>query len=63
MNSKNVKYWEGRTPPPDYYLPPDPYKPPPESNINLLKLCQYAKENRKSLTDLTYEEVQQFTNK
>ena len=58
-----VKYWEGRTPPSEYYLPPDPYKSCPESNINLRKLCQYAKDVGKALADLTYEEVQQFANK
>lgn len=58
-----AKYWEGRTPPSEYYILPDPYNSCPESNINLRKLCQYAKVVGKSPADLTYEDVQQFANK
>ena len=62
MDGKKIKYWEGRTPPPEYFFPHDPYKSCPESNINIRKLCQYARQMGKCVTDLTYEEVQQFRN-
>ena len=60
MDGIKVRYWEGRTPPPEYYEPPDPYKPGPKCNINLSELTKYARRTGKRIVDMTYEEVQAF---
>lgn len=54
--ANRVKYWEGRTPPAEYFLPPDPLKPIP-CTFNLKKVIEYAKMVGKDITDLTREEV------
>lgn len=60
MSGMKAKYWEGRTPPAEYYQTPNPYSHAPECNINLLELTRYAKSIGKKTIDMTYEEVQKF---
>lgn len=60
MSEPKAKYWEGRTPPAEYYQTPDPYSRAPECNINLRELSGYAKSTGKKIIDMTYEEVQKF---
>lgn len=58
---RTVKYWEGRTPPPEYFLHPaldqGDYK---RLGIDHQKLSAYIKQTKKTPVELTYEEVQQF---
>ena len=60
MNGTTVKYWEGRTPAPEYYAPVDPYQEQPPCNFNLAELLRYARKVGKPIADLTYEEIKQF---
>lgn len=60
MNGTKVKFWEGRTPSPEYYAPVDPYREQPPCNYDLKELVRYAREAGKPITELTYEEVSQF---
>jgi len=58
MTGATVKYWEGRTPPPEYYAPPFPgnnagVKIP----FNVKKVCEYAHKVGKELTELTKTEI------
>ena len=57
MNGVNVRYWEGRTPPPEYYAEPNP-----EMHIlcpfNLRKVIDYSKKVGREITDLTRDEVE-----
>lgn len=56
---KLPKYWDGRTPPREYYVPVD-YSNPPSCPFNLLGLSRYAKRVGKETRELSYEEVEQF---
>ena len=60
MNGIRVKFWEGRTPSPEYYAPVDPYREQPPCKYNLRELVRYARQVGKPITELTYEEVMQF---
>ena len=60
MNGIRVKYWEGRTPEPEYYAPVDPYKEQSLCKYNLRELSRYARQVGKPITALTYDEVEQF---
>ena len=53
------KYWEGETPPPEYYAPVD-YSNPPRCPYDLPALSHYAKEQGRAIIELTYDEVEQF---
>lgn len=55
-----AKYWEGRTPPLEYFEQPNPYVAPPESHINLLALSRYAQAIGVAIVDLPYDVVQKF---
>lgn len=56
---KLPKYWEGRTPPKEYYNPLD-YSNPPTCPYDLPALARYAKRVGKEITELSYEEVERF---
>ncbi len=60
MNGIEVKYWEGRTPEPEYYAPVDPYQEQPPCRYNLKELSRYARKVGKPIAELTYDEVEQF---
>ena len=60
MNNLTVKYWEGRTPPPGYYAPVDPYTDSPQCKYNLREMVQFALRKGKAPSELTFEEVEQF---
>lgn len=60
MIGKIPKYREGRPLPKGYIDPPDPYRTPEPSDINIRMLIEYAKETGKDSMDLTYEEVRPF---
>jgi len=60
MSGMKVKYWEGRTPPAEYYQRPDPYSRAPECNFNLLELTRYARTSGKKIGDMSYDEIQRF---
>ena len=59
---KKVKYWENRTPPPEYYAPVDPYREPPAYNLNHAALSRYAKRIGKKIADMSAEEIAPFFN-
>ena len=61
MNGTTVKFWEGRTPSPEYFAPVDPYREQPPCRYNLRELSRYARKAGKPIAELTYEEVMQFT--
>ena len=61
MSGTTVKFWEGRTPMPEYYVPVDPYAEQPACQYDLRELIRYARRVGKQLTDLTYAEVEQFS--
>ena len=44
----------------EYMAPPNPYKNPPRSKLNLLELSRYARRIGKKIEDLTAEEILQF---
>ncbi len=44
-----------------YYSQPDPYKAAPSCNVNLLEASRYAKSIGKKISELTKEEIKQFT--
>ena len=44
----------------EYMAPPNPYKNPPRSKLNLLELSRYARRVGKKIEDLTAEEILQF---
>lgn len=58
---RTFKYWEGRTPPPAYFLHPvidqGDYKRPV---IDYQQLSAYMKRTKKAPAELTYDEIQQF---
>ena len=57
---KLAKYREGRTPPPSFYDPIDPCKNPPPCSFNLSAMMDYSKKVGKKVSDLSYDEVEQF---
>ena len=60
MNGTTVKFWEGRTPSPEYFAPVDPYREQPPCKYDLRALSRYARKAGKPIAELTYEEVIQF---
>ena len=60
MNGIKVKYWEGRTPGPEYFAPVDPYKEQPPCKYDLKELSRYARKVGKPITELTYDWVEHF---
>ena len=44
----------------EYMAPPNPYKNPPKSKLNLLELARYAERVGKKIEELTAEEILQF---
>lgn len=56
---KLPKYWEGRTPPEEYFASVD-YNDPPVCPFNLPALSRYARRVGKEIRDLRYDEVEQF---
>ena len=60
MNGTTVKFWEGRTPAPEYFAPVDPYKEQPPCRYNLKELARYARQTGKPIAELTYDEVARF---
>lgn len=44
-----------------YYEKPNPYVNAPSCNVNLLELSRYAKRKGKKLSELSKEEVRQFS--
>ena len=44
----------------EYMSPPNPYKNPPKSKLNLLELGRYARRVGKKIEELTAEEILQF---
>ena len=44
----------------EYMAPPNPYKNPPRSKLNLLDLSHYARRAGKKIEELTAEEILQF---
>lgn len=63
MNGAKPVFLENTKLTPDYYETPNPYKNAPVCNVNLLELSRYAKRIGKKLTELTKEEVEQFTHR
>ncbi|MBO4474296.1 MAG: hypothetical protein IK020_02335 [Clostridiales bacterium] len=67
MNGTNTmplpKFLEGEKLPVGYFDPPDPYVSAPSCNVDLPALARYAKSVGKKLTELTKEEVKQFSTK
>lgn len=61
MNGTTVKYWEGRTPAPEYFAPVNPYEEQPACKYNLRELTRYARKVGKRVTELTYEEIARFS--
>ncbi len=65
MNGTKVmplpKFLEGEPLPPGYYDPPNPYVSAPSCYVDLPALARYAKSIGKKITDLTKEEVKQFS--
>lgn len=50
----------GKQLPQSYYEQPNPYKNAPSCNVNLLQLSRYAKEQGKTLSQLTENEIGKF---
>ena len=46
----------------EYMAPPNPYKNPPKSKLNIFKLGEYARRVGKKIEELTAEEILQFKN-
>ena len=44
----------------EYMAPPNPYKNPPKSKLNIYELGMYAERVGKEIEDLTAEEILQF---
>ncbi|MBR4785302.1 MAG: hypothetical protein IK012_08635 [Fibrobacter sp.] len=44
----------------EYMAPPNPYKPSPKGELNLLELGRYARRVGKTVDMLTAEEILQF---
>ena len=44
----------------EYMAPPNPYKNPPRSKLNLLDLSRYARRVGKKIEELTAAEILQF---
>ena len=44
----------------EYMAPPNPYKNPPKSKLNIYELGMYAERVGKEIQDLTAEEILQF---
>ena len=62
MNGEMPKYLVNEVLPQGYYDAPNPYKPMPEAEVNLLELSRYAKGVGKKIIDLTKEEVEKYRN-
>ena len=60
MTGIKVKYWEGRTPPAEYYGTPDPNMHKNQPVFDYRAMAQYARTLGRKIVDLTYDEVQQF---
>ena len=54
------RFLEGRPLPEGYFDPLVPYKDPPPCPYHLSRLVAYAKEKGVAVTDLSWEEVEQF---
>jgi hypothetical protein len=54
------RFLEGQPLPEGYFNPPDPYKDSPPCPYYLSRLVAYAKEKGVPVTELTWEEVEQF---
>ncbi len=61
MNSTTAKFWEGRTPTPEYFAPVNPYEDPPSCKYDLQELTRYARQVGKRIVELTYEEISHFS--
>ena len=61
MNGTKPKFMENLVVDPSYYEQPDLYAHAPSCHVNLLELSRYAKRCGKKLTDLTQEEVRNFS--
>ena len=44
----------------EYMAPPNPYKNPPKSKLNIFKLGEYAERVGKKIEELSAEEILQF---
>ncbi len=55
------KFLEGEPLPAGYYDPPNPDKSAPSCHVDLPALSRYARKVGKRITELTKEEVRQFT--
>lgn len=44
----------------EYLTPPNPYKNPPKSKLNIMELGLYAERVGKDFSELTAEEILQF---
>lgn len=56
-----IKYWDGSTPPAEYFEPVDPYAGPQFSAaFDLQALTEYAREKGVPIAELTREEVDLF---
>ena len=61
MSGTTVKFWEGRTPAPEYIAAIDPYKDQPSCKYDLKELSRYARKVGKQITELTNDEVARFS--
>jgi hypothetical protein len=61
MNGTKPRFLENETIAPSYYEQPDPYVNAPSCHVNLLELSRYARQCGKNLTELTRDEVKQFS--
>lgn len=64
---KLPKFWEGRTPPPEYYQPvpldmtqEEYFEKTGIPSIDLGALSRFCRANNRDATDISYEEMQQF---
>lgn len=60
MTGMKVRYWEGRTPPAEYYGTPSLDHDSKVPSLNYRALVDYARNVGRKIVDLSYEEVQQF---
>jgi hypothetical protein len=61
MNGTKPKFMEGKIPAKNYFEQPNPYVNAPSCHVNLLELSRYARRCGKKLTELTQDEVNQFS--
>jgi hypothetical protein len=60
MSGTRPKFLENMTMNESYYSQPNPYMNAPSCQVNLLELSRYARQQRKTLAELTLEEVRKF---